>query len=243
MSVTPARTAPRSTPPATPDDYGQPLTDAARGRQGALRRSRASRGHRPGALHPDLAPFALCPVHRLLDLPDEPDAGRRAQGDELRQVAGPSGWPWTRPRSPSRDVAGVDEAVEELQEIKEFLENPKKFQQPGRAHPQGGAALRPPRHRQDPAGPRRGRRGRGALLLDLRLGLRRDVRRGRAPAGCATSSSRPSRTAPASSSWTRSTPSAATAARASAAATTSASRPSTSSWSRWTALRPRTTSS
>jgi ATP-dependent Zn protease len=32
------------------------------------------------------------------------------------------------PKITFRDVAGVDEAVEELDEIKEFLENPKKFQ-------------------------------------------------------------------------------------------------------------------
>ncbi|MDQ3867226.1 MAG: cell division protein FtsH, partial [Actinomycetota bacterium] len=32
------------------------------------------------------------------------------------------------PKITFKDVAGVDEAVEELQEIKEFLENPKKFQ-------------------------------------------------------------------------------------------------------------------
>ncbi|MBA2356944.1 MAG: cell division protein FtsH, partial [Actinobacteria bacterium] len=32
------------------------------------------------------------------------------------------------PKIGFKDVAGVDEAVEELQEIKEFLENPKKFQ-------------------------------------------------------------------------------------------------------------------
>ncbi|HEY5816309.1 MAG TPA: ATP-dependent metallopeptidase FtsH/Yme1/Tma family protein, partial [Solirubrobacterales bacterium] len=31
------------------------------------------------------------------------------------------------PKITFRDVAGVDEAVQELQEIKEFLENPKKF--------------------------------------------------------------------------------------------------------------------
>ena len=48
-----------------------------------------------------------------------------------------------------------------------------------RAHPQGRPALRAPGHRQDAAGPRgRGRGGR-AVLLDLRLGLRRDVRRRR----------------------------------------------------------------
>ena len=45
-----------------------------------------------------------------------------------------------------------------------------------------------------------------------------------APRACVTCSSRPSRTPPASSSWTRSTPSAATAAPAWAAVTTSASR-------------------
>ncbi|HEV7482659.1 MAG TPA: ATP-dependent metallopeptidase FtsH/Yme1/Tma family protein, partial [Solirubrobacterales bacterium] len=32
------------------------------------------------------------------------------------------------PKITFRDVAGVDEAVQELEEIKEFLENPKKFQ-------------------------------------------------------------------------------------------------------------------
>ena len=37
----------------------------------------------------------------------------------------------------------MDEAVEELQ-IKEFLENPKKFQAPRRADPEGRAALRAP---------------------------------------------------------------------------------------------------
>src|SRR5436305_4710697 len=37
------------------------------------------------------------------------------------------------PKIGFKDVAGVDEAVEELQEIKEFLENPKKFQALGAA--------------------------------------------------------------------------------------------------------------
>ena len=36
-----------------------------------------------------------------------------------------------------KDVAGADEAVEELQEIKEFLENPKKFQALGARIPKG----------------------------------------------------------------------------------------------------------
>ncbi len=42
-----------------------------------------------------------------------------------------------QPKITFRDVAGVDEAVEELQEIKEFLENPKKFQALGARIPKG----------------------------------------------------------------------------------------------------------
>jgi ATP-dependent Zn proteases len=147
------------------------------------------------------------------------------------------------PKITFRDVAGVDEAVEELHEIKEFLENPKKFQALGARIPKGVCST-DLRARQDAASARAVAGEAGVpVLLDLRLGLRRDVRRASAPRACATSSSRPSRTRPASSSWTRSTPSGATAAPAWAAATTSASRRSTSSSSRWTASRPRTTSS
>ena len=40
------------------------------------------------------------------------------------------------------DVAGVDEAEDELKEIVEFLKNPKKYTQPRRAHPEGRAAGR-----------------------------------------------------------------------------------------------------
>ncbi len=41
------------------------------------------------------------------------------------------------PKISFRDVAGVDEAVEELNEIKEFLENPQKFQAIGARIPKG----------------------------------------------------------------------------------------------------------
>jgi cell division protease FtsH len=53
----------------------------------------------------------------------------------------------TAPDSPKlgfRDVAGVDEAVEELHEIKEFLENPKKFQALGARIPKGVLLYGPP---------------------------------------------------------------------------------------------------
>ena len=83
------------------------------------------------------------------------------------------------PKISFRDVAGVDEAVEELHEIKEFLENPKKFQALGARIPTGVLLYGPPGHRQDAARARRRRRGGRAVLLDLGLGLRRDVRRRR----------------------------------------------------------------
>ena len=82
------------------------------------------------------------------------------------------------PKVTFKDVAGADEAVEELHEIKEFLENPKKFQALGARIPKGVLLYGPP--------------GTGKTLLaravageaacrssHLRLRLRRDVRRRR----------------------------------------------------------------
>jgi cell division protease FtsH len=48
------------------------------------------------------------------------------------------------PKVTFKDVAGADEAVEELQEIKEFLENPKKFQALGARIPKGVLLYGPP---------------------------------------------------------------------------------------------------
>jgi cell division protease FtsH len=48
------------------------------------------------------------------------------------------------PKITFRDVAGTDEAVEELHEIKEFLENPKKFQSLGARIPKGVLLFGPP---------------------------------------------------------------------------------------------------
>ena len=62
------------------------------------------------------------------------------------------------------DVAGVDEAKAELQEVVDFLREPEAVRAPRRARAQGDAALRPARHRQDAA--REGRRERvGRQLL------------------------------------------------------------------------------
>ncbi len=48
------------------------------------------------------------------------------------------------PKITFRDVAGADEAVQELHEIKEFLENPKKFQSLGARIPKGVLLYGPP---------------------------------------------------------------------------------------------------
>jgi len=48
------------------------------------------------------------------------------------------------PKTTFKDIAGADEAVEELQEIKEFLENPAKFQAIGAKIPKGVLLYGPP---------------------------------------------------------------------------------------------------
>ncbi len=49
-----------------------------------------------------------------------------------------------QPKVTFKDVAGVDEAIEELQEVKDFLENPAKFQSVGAKIPKGVLLYGPP---------------------------------------------------------------------------------------------------
>src|SRR3712207_7349247 len=51
------------------------------------------------------------------------------------------------------DVAGIDEAKEDLQEIVEFLRDPQKFQRLGGGTPPGGPPLGPPRTRKNLTAP------------------------------------------------------------------------------------------
>jgi cell division protease FtsH len=69
-----------------------------------------------------------------------------------------------------KDVAGVEEAKEELQEIIEFLREPQKFQKLGGRIPKGVLLIGPPGTRQDLAGARH--RGRSQRTVLLHLGFR-----------------------------------------------------------------------
>ena len=86
------------------------------------------------------------------------------------------------------DVAGIDEAKEELAEIIEFLRDPKKFTRLGGRIPKGVLLVGSPGTGKNPVGPGHRGRGRSALLFHLRFGFCGDVRgRGRQPV-CATCS-------------------------------------------------------
>ena len=146
-------------------------------------------------------------------------------------------------RTTFANVAGAGEAVTELREIRDYLADPTKYDVTGRSRSARSAARRPARDRQDAAGARDRRRGRGGVLLAVRAPSSSSRWSGWARRAFATCSRRRARPRRRSSSSTSSTPPGGGAAPASARATTSASRRSTRSSWRWTASTPRAASS
>ena len=150
-------------------------------RPGPARQGRAVRRPDPAAEHlaePAGQPAADRDHRRPVLLPDEQHAGRRLAGHELRQVprqARVQGHAEDHVRRRRRRRRGGRGAPGDQGVPAGAGEVPGRR----REDPQGRPAVRPARHRQDAAGPRGRRRGRRALLLDLRLRLRRDVRRRR----------------------------------------------------------------
>ncbi len=67
------------------------------------------------------------------------------------------------------DVAGADEAKEELSEVVEFLRNPQKYHDIGARIPRGVLLVGPPRHRQNPARARCSGRSTGTILHNQRF--------------------------------------------------------------------------
>lgn len=70
------------------------------------------------------------------------------------------------------DVAGEDEAKDNLKEIVEYLHDPQKYREIGASMPKGIFAGGPSGHRQNHAGQSRSRRGQRSVLLHFRLGVR-----------------------------------------------------------------------
>ena len=104
------------------------------------------------------------------------------------------------------DVAGVDEAKDELHEIVDFLKRPEEFTRLGAHIPRGILLVGSARDRQDAAGACGGRRGGRAVLLHQRRRVRRDVRGRRRRAGARPVRAGAEDRRPASSSstnWTR----------------------------------------
>ena len=141
------------------------------------------------------------------------------------------------------DVAGIDEAENELVEIVDFLKNPKRYQRLGARIPRGVLLYGAARHGQDAAGPRRRRRGARPPFFSISASEFVEAIVGVGASRVRDLFKQAKEAAPAIifiDELDAIGRVALGAAAASAAATTSASRRSTRSSPRWTASRPST---
>ena len=119
------------------------------------------------------------PARRPLRLDQQ--ASRRRADERARLVRAVAGPPH-RGRADERHVQGRRRhrrVQAGAHRGRRLPQEPRPLPQARRPHPARRAPGRPPRHRQDAARPRRGRRGGGAVLLRLRLRVRGGDRRHR----------------------------------------------------------------
>ena len=161
--------------PAFADEnaLSQPPPGQGRRRERRAAGQGARRGGRPAArVRPD------CAVRLPALLADAPRRQRAERPRRVRPFAG-AAVPAVGDRITFADVAGIDEAKEELSEVVDFLRNPEKYQRLGGADPARRPALRSAWYREDAARARGGGRGERAVLLDGGVRVRRGDRRRR----------------------------------------------------------------
>ena len=156
-----------------PDGAAEEVRRADRGRSAEAQRAAGHARHRDPARAAD---------RRHPAVRDEPVAGWRRSGDAVRSQ-----------QAQDRQQGRAEDDVRRRRRCRRGDRGAAGGQglsaAPGEVPGDGGedpprrAAVRPSRNRQDPARPRGRRRGGGAVLLDLGVGLRRDVRRGRCGPG------------------------------------------------------------
>jgi cell division protease FtsH len=123
-----------------PDDYGDELTNLLEA-EGVPFEVKGRGGSAWWGFLITLAPFALFFIFWIFLMNQMQGGGSKVMSFGKSKAKRMS---VDAPKITFKDVAGAEEAVEELHEIKEFLENPKKFQALGARIPKGVLLFGPP---------------------------------------------------------------------------------------------------